>query len=98
MSARTEFPDYPSERLPPIPEGWTDMSWCNDACPCFGTGDVIVFVDFPEPSEREYPETKRFSVVSNPESANTEVLLHTDDWAEVLTFVSARAAAVPATV
>jgi len=91
MKLETEFPDYPAHRLPPIPEGWTDMSWANDACPCFGVGRLIVFIDYPEPSERECPESKRFSVQANPETdGHNETFFDSDDWNAVLAFVSAK--------
>ena len=32
---RIEFPDFPVEDMPTLPEGWVDASWHNDACPSF---------------------------------------------------------------
>lgn len=98
MTFSTEFPDYPVDSLPARPEGWVDMSWHNDACPCFGTGDVVVFCDFPNEADREYPGLPRFQVNLNPETGKDGTLFASDDWNAVLAFVSARAAAIPATV
>lgn len=92
MTIHEEFPDYPIDSLPPLPEGWQDMSWANDACPCFGFGDLIIFIDFPEAKDREFPETKRFSVMRSPELAERDgTRLDSDDWSEVLAFVKERA-------
>ena len=90
-----EFPDFDAAYLPPIPAGWLDMSWHNDACPCWavhadealGTyGDVYVFVDYFDPATREFPKAPRFSV-HDMGAEHTSVLLATDDWDEVLRLV-----------
>lgn len=87
---RTEFPDFPPETMPAIPEGWTDQSWHNDSCPSFDTGKgVSVFIDFAEVQKREHElDGPRFSVMSDPNKDGIPVEeLSTDDWAEVLAFV-----------
>lgn len=84
MSKYTEeFPDFLPSFLPsPLPTVWEDTSWHNDACPSWSTPrGYHVFVDFPTPSERELPESKRFTVC---DIDTGEVFLHTDVWEEVL--------------
>lgn len=86
MSRLTEeFPSFPTASLPSIPSAWEDTSWHNDACPswCSPTRLTQVYVDFPEASEREFPESCRFTVTDDM----GEVLYHGDVWEEVLTHV-----------
>lgn len=85
-----EFPDYPIASLPPIPAHWVDRSWHNEPCPTFQIGEAdgqIVFIDFPDPAVREFPEMKRFTVHNldqNGQLGTDSMGLETDDWAEVL--------------
>ena len=90
MTFKTEFPDFPAADMPAIPAGWTDQSWHNDACPSFNTGSgMVVFIDFADPTLKEFEDTKRFTVHSDPEKADSnDVLFETDDWAEVLAFIA----------
>lgn len=89
MTFREEFPDFDAETLPKMPEVWKDQSWHNDACPCFNTKTgYIVFIDFADAAVREITDSKRFTVIADPEIHNhNEAVLDTDDWAEVLAFV-----------
>lgn len=75
---REQFPDFPANAMPVIPESFADTSWRNDACPSFSNGELIIWVDYPKPEDRELSDTKRFTV--GP--------LDTDDWEEVLRFVT----------
>lgn len=90
MTFRTEFPDFDPATLPAIPAGWTDQSWHNDACPCFNAGNgKVVFIDYADPTLREWPEGKRFTVQGDPEMVDhNDVLFETDDWAELLKAVT----------
>jgi hypothetical protein len=94
QSFRAEFPDFPAEAFPALPPTFVDTSWHNDACPSM-TSDAVgisVFVDYPDPDQREFPDTKRFTVTS--QEAGVEVsgpFLDTDSWDEVLAFIAARA-------
>lgn len=88
---RVEFGDFDPATMPAIPDGWTDQSWHNDACPCFNTGrGLVVFVDYADASLREIQEDyPRFSVQADPEvHDHNESLLETDDWSEVLAYVA----------
>jgi hypothetical protein len=78
------FPSFSEASLPTMPSHWEDISYRNDACPCFDTlRSKAVFVDFEHECDRDYEGVKRFSVVDY----EGESLLHTDDWQEVLDFV-----------
>ena len=90
MTYQTEFPDFPATDMPTIPAGWTDTSWHNDACPSFNVGNgMVVFIDFADSSLKEFEDTKRFTVHADPEVHNhNDVLMDTDDWSELLAFVS----------
>jgi hypothetical protein len=59
---REEFPNYPADQMPQLPEGWTDHSWGNDACPSFvfEAKQIALFVDYPDPKDREFDDLKRF--------------------------------------
>lgn len=84
----TEFPTYDNgvafrelaTRLPT----WDDMSWHNDACPCFEnkSGDWILWVDFADKEKRE-AKGKMFTVVK---VGAAEAALETDSLDEVVEF------------
>lgn len=87
---RTEFPDFDPATLPAIPDGFTDISWHNEACPCFTSGYLNIWTDYADPAQREWEGTKRFSVVACDETGAGEddfPILATDDWAEVVAFL-----------
>jgi len=83
---KTEFPDYDGdfELLP----GFVDDSWHNDACPCMLKGDILISVDYVDEKLREFPDVKRFMVLT---LGRDETLLETDDWSEVVQFIKGRA-------
>jgi hypothetical protein len=94
MTYQTEFPDFSPSTLPAIPEGWTDTSWHNDACPSFNTGKgVIVFIDFEDPADRESEGSEhRFHIMADPEVADhNEDLFASNDWDAILHFVAQKA-------
>lgn len=90
MSYREEFPTFDPSTLPDLPKGWTDQSWHNDSCPSFNAGNgMVVFIDFAQPDDREFPECERFTVHNDPEVHDgNDVLLATDDWNAVLHFTA----------
>ncbi len=86
MTFRETFPDYDPASMPPIPAGWIDQSWHNDACPCFATGVCDVFIDFADPAMRE-TQGKRF-IAFDPGDGSNRTLFETDDWSEMVAFVT----------
>jgi hypothetical protein len=84
---KTEFPDFPEERdlvMAFAKKGLGDLSYRNDACPCFGDYRMLVWVDYPRPEDRENGG-KRFIVC--PTNMSTPSALETDDVAELLKFL-----------
>jgi len=87
---RTEFPDYPAEDMPAMPEGFEDTSWHNDVCPSFSSSHFTIWIDYRDPALREhggaYP---RFCVQPMKDGAECSgPTIQTDDWQAVLDFVS----------
>lgn len=66
-----------------VPKGWENCSYHHDACPSYFYNELQVFVDHPNPSERDSADIKRYSVFNEDQ----DMLLHTDDFQEVKTFV-----------
>jgi hypothetical protein len=93
------FPDYDDE-LPEI-DGFRDMSWHNEPCPCLINEDLHVrlLVDFADEAKREYEGVPRYSL--QPLDENNYVtdlpsLIDTDDFNEVLAKIDEIRAATPA--
>lgn len=85
------FTDYPLVDLPPIPAGWRDVSWRNDACPCWEVlsqdETLYVFCDYADEDKRDYgPGVARFSISSVMGWDGSRVtVFDTDDWDELIT-------------
>lgn len=103
-----EFPSYPVETMPPIPAGWSDLSWHNDAMPSFLITDSLgVWVDYLDPAHSDFPEwrkggeMKRFTLVPMQDGQHIDTIdlpyLESDDWDEVLAMAESltRPASVP---
>jgi hypothetical protein len=61
---QVQFPEFPAADMPAVPAGFTDTSWANEPCPSF-THDALglaLFTDWSDPSEREWPESDRFTL------------------------------------
>lgn len=79
------FPDFDQDSLPIIPSDWTDVSFHNDACPCFEAPGFYVFIDYPQSWQRETPGGHRFTIFDvDDQNFLKDVHLETDVWAEVL--------------
>lgn len=89
MTFHTEFPDFPTADMPVIPAGFEDGSWHNDACPCFinERAGLIIWVDYVDPSKREFPDTRRFYLNGYDQGPGLEIA-SSDDWADILTAVA----------
>lgn len=88
---RREFPDFPETDMPAIPDGFTDCSWHNCACPCFASdaAELEIWVDFADPANREFPDWKRFRVSRQRGGIETSgPAFETDDWGDVVAFVA----------
>ena len=87
LTAR-EFPNYPIASLPPIPDGWQEMSWHNDTAPSFGIMHpddnrplLQVYVDYPDPTMREFPDTDYRYVLIVGDSRDVTT---SNDWDTIL--------------
>ena len=66
MAYREEFPDFDDAEscVSLIGDGWEDVSWHNDTSPSFERSGVVIWVDYVDPSLREFPERyDRFAVM-----------------------------------
>lgn len=95
MTWQTEFPDFPAADMPAIPDGlgFVDTSWHNDAMPSFTSDEAecTIWIDFATDDQREHSGGSRFQIT--PQRHGVEISgdgLDTDDWAEVVTYVTER--------
>ena len=97
MSWREEHPTITD--MPDLPPGWEDTSWHNDTCPSYRKGRTMVFIDYPDPADRELDTGHRFSAYALDEEgcmyftgdgSGEDDLLHTDSWDEVLRLFAER--------
>lgn len=95
MSYQTAFPDFPSDGIKQLPEGFVDHSYRNDCCPVFVDTvlGVAVWFDYPDETMRECEGTL-YSVQSWDEgegyATDPTKALYTDDWSEVMEFLHAQ--------
>ncbi len=80
-----EFPDF--RDMPTLPDFLEDISWNNDSCPSFrdSVSGCILFVEYFNPADREYPESSRFEVIT----AEGNSTLSTDNLRDALAFILA---------
>ena len=74
-----------------IPKNWEDVSYSNDTCPSYEVKGLQIFIDNPNPKEREYQESdsKRFYIIKAKNyGMGYKPLLETDNFFEVLEFVN----------
>ena len=72
MAWREEFPDFDgaADCASLVADGWEDVSWHNDTSPSFERHGIVVWVDYVDPSLREFPErVLRFSVMTRHNDA-----------------------------
>ena len=80
MTYQNEFPDFGTLDVT-LPEGFIDTSWHNDVSPSFTRDNLLIWIDYKEPSDREFPETKRFTLcLLDPEGEYEKTLAHSDNW------------------
>ncbi len=87
MTYSDQFPEFVLDVT--IPEGWHDVSWRNETCPCWEVGErdgytFRVWVDYADPEQREFPETKRFLLAPIFDGNILDDIIETDDWDELL--------------
>lgn len=86
MSVKIEFPDFDGEL--PVIDGFVDSSYHHDVCPSLTNDDMglQLFVDYPEPADSEYPDSRRNGAVGRYRllTVEGELLANTDYLDEVL--------------
>jgi hypothetical protein len=92
MTYKTEFPDFVLDVE--IPQGFADASWRNEICPSWinNTAGLVLFIDFKEPLDREFPDSPRFSLSRTDLVDGTKAMADlalTDDWSEVVRAIDA---------
>lgn len=92
ISWRTAFPDFPADGIPPMGPEWIDVSYGNDVCPSFQIpgGFAQVFVDYPNPVDREIQTCARYTVLlanEHGETDHAEAAFACDEWMFVTNFV-----------
>jgi hypothetical protein len=90
MSYQTEFPDFVLDVT--IPDGFEDDSYHNDVCPHFtkdiGASDFLcLWVDFSDPSEREYSGQARFTA-ERVKDGDQVAYVTSDTWQNILDFIA----------
>lgn len=100
MTYRSEFPDFPADAMPAVPNSFYDRSWRNEPCPSFmhdETG-LLLQVDYPEASQREFADAPRFRAyrleAAHPDAGwqidgDLNAFIETDDWLEAQSALSA---------
>jgi hypothetical protein len=94
-SYATHFPDFPADDMPAIPASFVDVSWHNDASPCFvsDTLGLELWVDYADPAKREYPGFPRYRVYQQRAGVeHSGPFIETDSWDDALMFIAARGA------
>jgi len=83
-----EFPDYDDTLT--LPQGWQDISWHNDACPCFELklegANYRVYCDYKDPNKRDSLGSMRF-VVYIEDEVNFECVAQTNTLAGALAVI-----------
>jgi hypothetical protein len=102
-----EFPDFGPMDVE-IPEGFEDVSWKNEDCPCFASRDLglFLYVDNAEAlpgGARRQHGIRRFVVITGSVEAGEvyhtehhDILAATDDYEEALASIELRRQAVKA--
>lgn len=86
------FPGYADDIQ--IPEGFVDSSWHNDLCPSFTNRELglLLYIDHMDPKEREYDDTKRFSLQGLDGEGcllnDGQSILEADTLQDVVTFIN----------
>lgn len=100
-SFRTEFPDFDPATMPPLPAGWDDLSWRNDACPLFFNrrARLALGVEYANADLRTTPGAPRYNLCrvgvhsdGEPDlgGAEHELILASDDWDAILASIAAQ--------
>ena len=75
-----------------MPKGFRDTTYKNDACPSWGFNVFQIFIDHPDPNERELgADIPRFRIILEKEYGTHQTWFHEcDTWDEVLDTIKKR--------
>jgi hypothetical protein len=81
---KTEFRYFDFE-IPPIPEGFVDMSWINNICPSFErqlneTQIVTLWVNYKNMKRREIKTKQFFITIETIDEMDHVLIYETDSW------------------
>lgn len=92
------FPDFPADAIPADNRSadWEDVSFRHDLCPAFWSAQVstdgvrvVVWVDYPNPADREDPTLPRFGVqYCHPDAVCYGELFSAETWKEAQSLVA----------
>jgi len=86
----TEFPDFGPIDVA-IPHDFHDDSWWNDACPSFtrdlGQGQVVIWVDYADPSKRERPDINGRFKAQVLQNSRVTADTASNTWTDILKWV-----------
>jgi hypothetical protein len=85
------FPDFPAEDFPALPEGFEESSYSNDICPSMASASLFIFVNYADKALRERDFRYQVCRYDPSDCEVGDVLLTTDDWAEVLALIAREA-------
>jgi hypothetical protein len=94
---KREFPDFDQATLPTIPEGFTCSAWHHDTCPTWAerqsadepkAGDMMLAVDYADPTLREFPNCDRFSVSLYHGNGIAYPFVSADDFGDIETAIA----------
>jgi hypothetical protein len=80
----SEFPEYDDTLT--MPNGWTDISWHNNACPSISKEvnkklSIVIWCDYKNPSMRDWGiDSKQFSVSIESTDELGEELYESKGW------------------
>lgn len=89
LTVHNQFPGYPVDTLPDL-TGLEDCSWHNDTCPSWRSDQHIIWIDWPEPGDRDDPTSTQYVVQRvGPDGCliEDEHPLCTNDWADVQSYL-----------
>ena len=74
------------------PKGWKNSTWGNDVCSSWSFDGYQVFIDHPNPNERELgADIPRFRIILEKEYGDHQTWFHDcDTWEEVLDTIKKR--------
>ena len=93
MNWKDEFPEYKEEmKNISIPAEFDDVSWHNDASPCFENTKLKLrlWIDRVDPKKRVSDPQCQYLIFKyeNEDDSNSEFLFESDNWSEILNFIN----------